>query len=661
MGFDEFRVSTSHPPAHRPLLIWDGECGVCRKVIDRLAHRVGEHVDAAPYQEVAARFPDIPEPLFARALHLIEPDGTVHVGARAVYRALAHGGHPAAAWCHAHVPGVAAASDIAYRLIARHRPWFARIVRWFVGPDLLPRQYRLTRWLYLRALGITALCAFVSMAVQAGGLFGAGGISPAADFMERVRQVPDQQGWSAIERVLQVPTLLWLSASDGFLWTLIAAGIVLAVLLIADVLPGLAVLGLWLAYLSLVTAGGVFFHYQWDILLIESLLVSLFLAPWRLRPRLRSDAEPARAGVWLVRLLACKLMLLSGLVKLRSGDATWAELGALQYHFFTQPIPTWTSWYAHHAPAWLLAMATLLMLGIELVLPWFVLGPRRPRMLFGLGTIFLMAGIGATGNYGFFNLLSCALAIMLFDDTALRRLVPARLRSRVPDPAVPAPRQPRRRTAWIAWGLAFPVLGLSALVAYQRVQPRSDLGRSLTRPIAPLMAINSYGLFAVMTTTRPEIELEGSRDGVTWTAYDFRWKADRLDERPRFAGPHMPRLDWQMWFAALGDCRTEPWLHAFLQRLLEGAPAVRGLLARDPFAGEPPRYLRTTLYLYTFTNPGTNPVANPSPDPGQPGWWQRERVDAYCPTVTLERGQLVAVPSLPATPEPPATPDPGDR
>lgn len=635
MGVDELRVSTAHPPAQRPLLVWDGDCGVCRKFIERLAHRVGEHVDAAPYQEVAARFPDVPEALFARALHLIEPDGTVHVGARAVYRALAHGGHPAAAWCDAHIPGVAAASEIAYRLIARHRPWFARIVRWLIGPDLLPRQYRLTRWLYLRALGVAALCAFVSMAVQAPGLFGSGGIAPAADFMERARAAADQQGWSATERVLQVPTLLWLSASDGFLWALIAAGVVLAVLLISDVLPGLAALGLWLAYLSLVTAGGVFFHYQWDILLLEALLVSLFLAPWRLRPRLRSDVEPARAGVWLVRLLACKLMLLSGVVKLRSGDATWADLSALQYHFFTQPIPTWTSWYAHHAPGWLLALATLLMLGVELVLPWFVLGPRRLRMLFGLGTILLMLGIGATGNYGFFNLLSCALAIMLFDDTALRRLVPARLRSRVPDPGVPAARLPRRRTVWIAWSLAIPVLLLSALVAYQRVHPRGELGRSLTRPIAPLMAINSYGLFAVMTTTRPEIEIEGSRDGVTWAAYDFRWKADHLDQRPRFAGPHMPRLDWQMWFAALGRCRTEPWLHAFLQRLLEGTPAVRGLLAHDPFAGAPPRYLRTTLYRYELT------------DPGQPGWWRRERVDAYCPTVMLERGQLVAVPPSP--------------
>jgi hypothetical protein len=520
------------------------------------------------------------------------------------------------------------------------------VVRRLLGPDRLPRQYRLTRWLYLRALGVTALCAFVSMAAQADGLFGAGGITPAADFMDRVREVADQRGWGGLERVLKVPTLLWLSAGDGMIWTLIAAGIVLAVLLIADVLPGLAVLGLWLSYLSLLTAGGVFFRYQWDILLLETLLVSLFLAPWRLRPRLAGDAGPPRAGVWLVRLLACKLMLLSGLVKLRSGDATWADLTALEYHFFTQPIPTWTAYYAHHTPAWLLGLATLLMLFVELVLPWLVVGPRRLRMLFGLGTMFLMLGIGATGNYGFFNLLAFALAIMLFDDSALRRLVPARLRTRVPNPDAPESQgvqnvldvtghSRRRLTTWVTWCLAVPILCLSALVAFQRISPRSDLGRDITAHVAPLMSVNSYGLFAVMTTTRPEIEIEGSRDGVTWHKYDFRWKADRLDQRPRFAGPHMPRLDWQMWFAAPGECRGEAWLHAFLLRLLEGAPAVQGLLAHDPFAGEPPRYLRTTLYRYEFA------------EPGQPGWWQRELVGPYCPTVTLDQGRLVAVPSMP--------------
>ncbi|HWN70712.1 MAG TPA: lipase maturation factor family protein, partial [Haliangium sp.] len=399
-----------------------------------------------------------------------------------------------------------------------------QVMRRLLGPDRAPRQYRLTRWLYLRALGITALCAFASMAVQAEGLFAAGGIMPAADFMERVREVADQRAWSGLERVLNVPTLLWLSASDDMISALILAGLVLAVLLIADVLPGLAVLGLWLSYLSLITVGGVFFRYQWDILLLEALLVSLFLAPWRLRPRLASDTGPPLAGVWLVRLLACKLMLLSGVVKLRSGDATWAELTALEYHFFTQPIPTWTAYYAHHAPAWLLGLATSLMLFIELVLPWLVVGPRRLRMLFGLGTMFLMLGIGATGNYGFFNLLAFALAIMLFDDSALRRLVPGRLRTFVPNPADPdgsdapgvAARPPRRLTTWLAWCLAAPILCLSALVAYQRVSPRSELGRELTARIAPLMSINSYGLFAVLTTTRPEIELEGSRDGVTW-------------------------------------------------------------------------------------------------------------------------------------------------
>ena len=635
----DFRFSTEHPPAGRPVLLWDGACGFCRMSVERVAYQVGDRVAPAPYQEAGARFPDIPEELMARSVHLIETDGRVHVGADAIFSTLAHGGKPAGKWFYTHVPGFAWASEVGYDIVSSHRHLVTRLVRWLVGPDLLPRQHRLTRWLFLRLLGLAALCAFLSMAVQLDGLIGSNGVMPAADFMARVGQVaaerealPAESAWGPLDRYLQVPTLLWIASGDDFLWALVLAGIALSLLLIVDVAPGPCALGLWASYLSLMTAGGVFFRYQWDVLLLESLLVALFLAPWRLRPRLRTDAAPPLAGVWLARLLVFKLMLLSGLVKVLA-DPVWTDLSALSYHFFTQPIPTWTAYYAHHAPGWLLALATLIALFVELVLPWFVLGPRRLRIVFALGTVLLMVLIALTGNYGFFNLLAIALAVMLLDDTALGRVVPRRWRVHLPDIDQPPARAPHRALRAGAWILAAMVIYTSAAQMARRVAPGSDAGAWALRRAAPFLSVNAYGLFADMTTSRPEIVIEGSRDGESWQAYAFHWKAGDLDARPRFVGPHMPRLDWQMWFAALGRCQRSPWLHALMQRLLEGAPAVQTLLARDPFGDAPPRYLRTTLHEYTFAPMDAD------------DWWQRRTLGPYCPVVTLRDGRLVAVPA----------------
>jgi lipase maturation factor 1 len=497
-------------------------------------------------------------------------------------------------------------------------PTFRRLL---LGPALPAPQHRLTRWIYLRLLGVTALCAFLSMWVQMKGLFLSGGIAPAADFMDAVRSHADAEGWSGLRRFVELPTLAWLSASDGFLTLLVAIGSLAALLLIADVAPGPMIAVLWLTYLSLVRVGDIFFQYQWDALLLEALFASLFLAPWRLLPRLRSDGAPPAAGVWLVRLLLFKLMFLSGAVKLLARDHTWTDFRALDVHFFTQPLPTWTAWYAHHAPHWLHVLMLLGMFAVELVLPFAVFGPRRLRIAFGAGTMLLMLAIGSTGNYGFFNLLTFALAVMCFDDRLLGRLVPRRLRARTPDPDEPPARVPHRFTQRALWGAAGLLLLLGLLESNRRLRQDSDAGEWLIRHTAPFESVNAYGLFQDMTLERPEIVVEGSRDGTHWETYELRWKPGDLARRPAFTGPHMPRLDWQMWFAALYGCRNSDWFIGLEARLLEGRTEVRDLLARDPFGDEPPKYLRSTLYLYQFTEPGDD------------GWWTRREIGPFCPPV----------------------------
>jgi hypothetical protein len=151
---------------------------------------------------------------------------------------------------------------------------------------------------------------------------------------------------------------------------------------------------------------------------------------------------------------------------------------------------------------------------------------------------------------------------------------------------------------------------------------------SFASPAEPFRTVNGYGLFAVMTTSRPEIVVEGSDDGETWKEYAFRWKPGDMGRRPGFVEPHQPRLDWQMWFAALSDVRQNPWFVSFVHRLLEGSPDVLRLLAADPFAGKAPRFVRAELYDYRFTDRVARAKTG--------AWWTRKLLGTYLPAVSLE-------------------------
>jgi hypothetical protein len=262
--------------------------------------------------------------------------------------------------------------------------------------------------------------------------------------------------------------------------------------------------------------------------------------------------------------------------------------------------------------------------------PFFVFGPRVLRRFAFAGLVALQAGIALTGNYGFFNLLTAALCLLVLDDQDL----PARLRPRFPDPGAAPPEAagrgtPQTAAAW-ARAAAAGVLAALAVVTFldgtgTRIGWPGPV-RALQRALRPFESVNFYGLFAVMTVSRPEILIEGSRDGSLWLPYEFRWKPGDLTRRPGFVAPHQPRLDWQMWFAALETCDENPWLVRFLRRLKEGEPSVRSLLARDPFAdGAPPAYLRTTLFDYAFTSFGERAASG--------AWWRRAPLGPYCEVI----------------------------
>jgi hypothetical protein len=376
----------------------------------------------------------------------------------------------------------------------------------------------------------------------------------------------------------------------------------LAVLLFVGIAPRACIAGLWVLYLSLTTAGQEFLSFQWDVLLLETAFFAFFYAPSGLRPGLARESPPSFASLWLMRWLCVRLMLASGAVKLASGDPTWRDLTALVHHYETQPLPTPLAWYVHQLSPAVHKVSCFLMYAIELVLPWFVLGPRRMRIAAGLSLIAFQVAILFTGNYGFFNWLSIALCVPFLDDAFLARFLPTKLTSRVPTSNAPARLPPWRR---IAFGTFATTLALfTALMLVDRLTREVEAlrpVRRVARGIAPLRTLNTYGLFSVMTTERPEIRIEGSEDGTVWREYVFRYKPGDLARAPGWVAPHMPRLDWQMWFAALGRIRNSPWVGRLLERLREGSPPVLALFAVNPFPDAPPKFVRATLWEYRFT------------------------------------------------------------
>jgi hypothetical protein len=471
-----------------------------------------------------------------------------------------------------------------------------------------PAEYRFASWLFARLLAGIYLIAFASLWVQVRGLYGSWGILPISQYLEVVGL---QLGG---ERFLRVPTLFWLGASDGVLYLACAAGVLLALLAMAGWLEKVAFAGLWVLYLSFAAVGQEFLSFQWDALLLEAGLLAIFLTePWRRRES--RPPHPSKLTLWLLWLLLFKLMFSSGVVKLASGDPTWRGLTALSLHFQTQPIPNPVAWFAHGLPAWLLQVATLGMYGVELVVPFFILGPARLRR-WGAGLmIAFQLAISATGNYAFFNLLTIALCVLLLDDAWWTRWTGRWL-------GLPGGFAFHRRRDLAVAPLALLVVMISS------VQLVGAFGRSEVRPlltlrqwVAPFRSINSYGLFRVMTTKRPEIVIEGSLDGEEWRPYPFRWKPGPVDRPPPFVAPHQPRLDWQMWFAALSPASSNPWFFYLLARLADGSPAVAGLMAEDPFDGVPPRFLRARLWEYRFTTAEERSAGE--------GWWHREPLGEY--------------------------------
>jgi lipase maturation factor 1 len=461
--------------------------------------------------------------------------------------------------------------------------------------------------------------------MQVDGLIGTNGVSPINQFLPAVYERFGRSAYSLL------PTLCWLDSSSTFLHFLCGSGVVLSLLLVLGIAPAVSLVALFVLYLSLTIAGQTFLSFQWDVLLLESGFLSIFFAPWRIWPRellWLGSRIPATTvsgpALFLLKFLLFKLALMSGVVKLTSGDDCWWNLTALDYHYWSQPLPTVFGWWADKSPEWFKHFSVAFCLVVEIIVPFFIWAPRRPRLIAAALMIFLQVVIALTGNYCFFNLLTIALCLLLIDDAALGRKY-ATVRDR---------RYSCRLSILAAVIVIIVTLPINAWLIFTAFKPDVEWPRFLVAiygRMEPFRMVNGYGLFRVMTKDRDEIVIEGSSDGIDWLPYEFKWKPGDVMRAPGWCAPHQPRLDWQMWFAALGTPRENPWLGGLIVRLLQGSPSVSGLLARNPFPREPPRYVRAMFYRYRFTTLREHRQTG--------AWWKREELREYLPTVSLDQIQ----------------------
>ncbi|HTB90408.1 MAG TPA: lipase maturation factor family protein [Steroidobacteraceae bacterium] len=592
----------------RPLLVFDADCAFCVYWARYWRKLTGDAVDYQPYQEVASQHPQIPLAEFQRAVQYITHDGRRASAAEASFLTLSHA-RGKGFWftLYKKLPGFAAIAEWIYAFIAAHRSAFYRITLLLWGRNYQPPRYDLVCFVFLRMIGLVYLSAFVSFGVQAVGLIGSHGILPIAELAQVI------SSHAGTERFYAMPMLFWINASDLAIRLVCWAGAGFSLLLIFNVLPRLSLLALYVLYLSLLYAGQTFMSFQWDTFLLEAGFLSLLLS------------FAPTPGIWLLRWLLFRFMFMSGVVKLSSGDPHWWDLSALSYHFFTQPLPTPLAWYAAHLPTALLRFATGGLFLVELVLPFLIFCPRRLRFCAGLGILLLQSCILITGNYNWFNLQTMLLCLLLFDDAAFQKCLPRRV-VQVLSRRVPLRSSKAASIVVGAWGLVLVFVSLVQMDDRFGGSPPMAL-RAIDQWIEPMRMVSSYGLFAVMTTERNEIIIEGSDDGVEWREYGFPYKPGDVARRPPWNIPHQPRLDWQMWFAALDDPRRVDWFPHFLERLLQNEPTVTALLAGNPFAEKAPRYIRAQFYSYTFSS---------AEEMRKGFWWQRRSMGLYFPVVQLK-------------------------
>jgi lipase maturation factor 1 len=535
---------------------------------------------------------------------------------------------------------------------------FLAVAKWILGPqrsDERHPSHLWPRWIFLRALGLIYFSAFYSLVFQIKGLLGPEGILPARDYLEAVSRSPNLHA----ERFWFAPTLLWLGASDRALMLLVWVGLVASILVAINVWPRGTLFVCFVCFLSFIAAAQDFSSYQSDGMLLEAGFVSLFFAPPGFWPRLGPGRGPSRLSLFLLQWEWFRIYFESGVVKLASGDQSWRRLTAMDDYYQNGPLPTWLGYYVQHFPHGFHASTVILTFAVELVFVWMLFLPRKFRLAcFAMVTPFEI-GIIFTANYTFLNYLVLSLGFLLLDDRVAERLLPKRIRAFVEGKVSSCPTAPplsgwrqRGRKYAAAVGMAISAICLGLVFYAATVQlvwmflPELPLPQSPVEWLDPFRIANRYGLFAVMTHARYEIEFQGSSDGKTWLPYEFRYKPQDLKKAPGIYAPYQPRFEWNLWFASLGSWQQYKFVVWTEARLLENSRDVLELFAANPFPRSPPKEVRAVIYQYWFTDLKTKR--------DQGTWWRRELLGEYAPALQMQPDGRPAVLDIPVVnpPEP---------
>jgi lipase maturation factor len=552
----------------------------------------------------------------------------------------------------------------------------ASLIRRLFDSDNGAPKCLIPRWLVLRALGLIYFSAFFSLVFQIRGLIGPVGILPAREYLQAVA---DSAGHA---RYWYAPTLLWLTTSSHMLLGLCGAGLFASVLLTFNIWPRGMLAMNFVCFLSFVSAASEFSGYQSDGMLLEAGFISLFLAPPGWRPGLGRSYSPIRASVFLLLWEWFRIYFESGVAKIISGDPQWRHFTAMDEYYQNGPLPTWIGWYVQHFPHWFHATTAFGTLALELVLVWMLFLPRPWRIVCFFIVTPWQIGIILTANYTFLNYLVLVLGFLLLDDRFLAQFLSRSWKERALGPARATPEfevgpSPFSSQSILDAGAA---LSTQALVAKKNHghgwSSRFGLQLKFLRiaittvvlvwlfyastlqmiwmiwpgfplPAAPVVALEPfriaerYGLFAVMTRGRYEIEFQGSVDGENWLTYPFRFKPQDPSKAPGIYAPYQPRFDWNLWFASLGGWRTNPMVTNTEERLLNGDSDVLSLFAADPFPHEPPREVRAVVWQYWFTTPAEKRA--------QGLWWGRRLLGLYAPTLGRGPNGRIGVVQWPPT------------
>jgi len=533
------------------------------------------------------------------------------------------------------------------------------IVRWLFDPQFGPADRLIPRWVFLRALGAIYFSAFYALLFQVRGLIGPDGILPAAQYLVLVRRsLPAARFWFA-------PTLLWLSSSNAMLMAICWAGLLASIAALLNLWTRLSFFICFVCYLSFIAAASEFANYQSDGMLLEAGFLALFFSPRGVMPGLGSESPPPRASLFLLQWEWFRIYFESGIVKLLSGDPEWRHFTAMDEYYQNGPLPTWVGWYLEHLPHWFHASTVAGTLTMEIIVVFLLFFGRRARLICFFGVTLWQIGVILTANYTFLNYLVLSLGFLLIDDGFLQRFLPARFRPSVPQAEEVSEAQSeapisilgsaestdepgieyRKPSHFAAFRLALTAVMLTLVAYVTTVELIRMPFREVPLPMAPARMLepfriaNQYGLFAVMTRGRYEIEFQGSNDGQTWTAYLFRYKPQDLNEPPGIYAPYQPRFDWNLWFASLGDWQQNPFVFYTEARLMMNSRDVLKLFRSDPFGGKPPKMIRAVLWQYWFTSMKEKRETG--------NWWRRQLLGLYAPVISQQPGGKLAIVEVP--------------